>query len=215
MSLFLALLMLCLCLAGCGTGSTSSTSSPAETTPTPVPIQEMPPIPEVELSVDPMVPQKVSFTMADGASFVIETAPQYAPRTVQNFLYLVETGFYNGLTFHRILDGFVAQGGDPKGDGTGGSEKTIPGEFSQNGFEQNTLSHVRGTVSMARTNDVNSASSQFFICYGDVSYLDGGYAGFGTVIEGMEVIDAFLKLERDQNGKPTVPPVIKTAVIVK
>ncbi len=207
-SLLLALCMLCLCLAGCG----SQNDAP---TPSVVPAQNFELRTDIQLSVDSNVAQKVKFTMSDGAAFVIETAPQYAPRTVQNFLYLVETGFYTGLTFHRIIDNFVAQGGDPKGDGTGGSPDTIPGEFAQNGFEKNTLSHTRGVVSMARTDNMNSASSQFFICYGDVSYLDGGYAAFGTVVEGMEVIDSFLELERDQNGKPTVAPVIQTVEILK
>ncbi|MBR5152826.1 MAG: peptidylprolyl isomerase [Clostridia bacterium] len=207
-SLLLALCVLCLCLAGCGTDKNVPT-------PSVVPTQNFDLRTDIQLSVDSNVAQKVKFTMTDGKAFIIETAPQFAPRTVQNFLYLVETGFYNGLTFHRVIDNFVAQGGDPKGDGTGGSSDTIPGEFAQNGFDKNTLSHTRGVVSMARTDNMNSATSQFFICYSDISYLDGGYAGFGTVVEGMDVIDSFLLLERDQNGKPAVPPVIATAEILK
>ena len=155
-------------------------------------------------------PQKVKVTMEDNQTFVIETLPQYAPETVANFLSLVDEGFYNGLTFHRIIDGFMAQGGDPKGNGTGGSDKTIKGEFDANGFEQNTLSHTRGVVSMARSQNMDSASSQFFICYDDATYLDGQYAAFGKVIEGMETVDSFLKTPRDNSDKPVTPIVMKT-----
>ncbi|MEE1014143.1 MAG: peptidylprolyl isomerase [Clostridia bacterium] len=171
--------------------------------------------PEAALSVDPTVPQKVKVTMENGKTFVIETAPQYAPETVKNFLTLVESGFYDGLTFHRIIDGFMAQGGDPKGNGTGGSGKTIKGEFADNGFEQNTLSHTRGVVSMARSNQPDSASSQFFICYADVTYLDGQYAAFGKVIEGMETVDEFLKTPTNSSDKPTTPIVMEKVAIVK
>ncbi|MFR4393960.1 MAG: peptidylprolyl isomerase, partial [Ruminococcus callidus] len=132
---------------------------------------------------------------ADGSSFVITLYPDEAPITCENFEKLVKDGFYDGLKFHRVVDGFMAQGGDPSGDGTGGSSETIKGEFSQNGVENN-LSHTRGVVSMARSNDPDSASSQFFICYGDESFLDGQYAAFGKVTEGMDVVDSFLKVER-------------------
>lgn len=160
-------------------------------------------------------PKKVCVTMEDGGEFIIETAPQYAPETCANFLGLVEEGFYNGLTFHRVIDKFVAQGGDPNGDGTGGSGKNIKGEFLENGFSQNTLSHTRGVVSMARRGgDMDSATSQFFICYDDVTSLDGKYAAFGTVVEGMEVVDEFLKTPRDQNGKPQTPIIIKEMKII-
>ena len=126
-------------------------------------------------------PQKILVTMENGDEFTIETAPQYAPETCSNFIELVESGFYNGLTFHRVIDGFVAQGGDPSGDGTGGSGKPIKGEFAANGFEQNTLSHTRGVISMARRGgDMDSATSQFFICYDDASFLNGNYAAFIT-----------------------------------
>ena len=162
-------------------------------------------------------PQKVLVTMENGNTFTIETAPKYAPETVKNFLTLVESGFYNGLTFHRVIDGFMAQGGDPKGDGTGGSEKTIKGEFSANGFKNNTLSHTRGVISMARSNNPDSASSQFFICYDDASFLDGQYAAFGKVVDGMETVDAFLKIKRvgPEGGTPTEDIVIKTMEIIK
>ena len=111
-----------------------------------------------------------------------------APITVKNFVELAKSGFYDGLTFHRIIKGFMIQGGDPKGDGTGGSDKTIRGEFSKNGVENN-ISHKRGVISMARSQDNNSASSQFFIMHKDGDYLDGSYAAFGHVTDGMDVVD--------------------------
>lgn len=136
-------------------------------------------------------------------SFVITLYPDVAPITCENFEKLVKDGFYNGLKFHRVVEDFMAQGGDPKGDGTGGSTDTIKGEFSQNGVE-NTLSHTRGVVSMARSNDPDSASSQFFICYGDESFLDGQYAAFGKVTEGMDVVDSFVKVERSMGSDGAV-----------
>ncbi len=132
--------------------------------------------------------------------FVITLYPEYAPISCDNFEQLVKEGFYDGLIFHRVIEGFMAQGGDPTGTGMGGSQRTIHGEFSQNGVENN-LSHTRGVVSMARANDPNSASSQFFICYDDsCTFLDGGYAAFGKVTEGMEVVDDFLKVEREMSS---------------
>lgn len=198
-------------LTGCGGKNTAAPAETAKATATATATKT----PEVELSVDPTVPQKVQVTMENGKTFVIETAPQYAPETVKNFLTLVESGFYDGLTFHRIIAGFMAQGGDPKGNGTGGSGKTIKGEFADNGFAQNTLSHTRGVVSMARSNQPNSASSQFFICYEDVTYLDGQYAAFGKVVEGMETVDEFLKTPTNSSDKPTTPIVMEKVAIVK
>ena len=136
-------------------------------------------------------------------SFVITLYPDVAPITCENFEKLVKDGFYDGLKFHRVVEDFMAQGGDPKGDGTGGSTDSIKGEFSQNGVE-NTLSHTRGVVSMARSNDPDSASSQFFICYGDESFLDGQYAAFGKVTEGMDVVDSFVKVERSMGSDGAV-----------
>lgn len=124
----------------------------------------------------------------DYGTITILLDAEAAPETVDNFISLAEDGFYDGLTFHRIWEGFMMQGGDPNGDGTGGSGTTITGEFSANGHE-NSLSHTRGTVSMARANDYNSASSQFFIVQEDSTYLDGEYAAFGYVISGMEIVD--------------------------
>lgn len=132
---------------------------------------------------------KVQFEMENGDKMVFELYPEFAPETVNNFVILTKSGFYDGLTFHRIIKGFMVQGGDPKGDGTGGSKKNIKGEFSSNGFSKNTLSHTRGVISMARSADPNSASSQFFIMDGDQTSLDGDYAAFGKLVSGDETID--------------------------
>lgn len=168
-----------------------------------------------QVTPDPAITQtKVLVTMEDGQTFTIQCYPEYAPQTCANFLKLVSEGFYDGLTFHRVLDDFVAQGGDPKGNGTGGSDQTIPGEFSSNGFTQNTLQHKRGVVAMARSNDPDSASSQFYICYTDLPHLDGDYAAFGEVIDGMQTVDSFLEVERDQNGMPQTPITIKTMELI-
>ena len=131
----------------------------------------------------------------------LELDADVAPVTVTNFVKLVKEGFYDGVTFHRIIEGFMMQGGDPDGDGIGGAEQTIVGEFSANGYENN-LSHRRGTISMARTNDPNSASSQFFIVHEDSTFLDGNYAAFGTVVSGMDVVDAVCENTpvEDNNG---------------
>lgn len=128
-----------------------------------------------------------------------------APITVENFLKLVNEGFYDGLTFHRIISGFMIQGGDPNGNGTGGSGETIKGEFAQNGVENN-IAHTRGTLSMARTNDPNSATSQFFIMHEAAPHLDGGYAAFGRVISGIEVVDAICKATPVLDSNGTVAP---------
>ena len=162
----------------------------------------------------------VSVTMKDGQTFQIELYPEYAPETVENFKKLVKEGFYDGLTFHRVVDGFMAQGGDPQGNGMGGSKEAVRGEFAANGYAQNTLSHTRGVISMARSQNPNSASSQFFICYGDASFLDGQYAAFGKVVEGMDVVDSFLKVERKLNSMgeaavPVTPIVMEKVVLVE
>ncbi len=162
--------------------------------------------------------EKIKVTMENGGEFVIELCPEQAPITCENFLKLVKSGFYNGLTFHRVIDGFMAQGGDPEGTGCGGSDENIKGEFAMNGVV-NTLSHTRGVISMARSQNPNSASSQFFICYGDCTFLDGQYAAFGKVIEGMEVVDDFLKIDRrmsfgGERSTPVEPIVMKTVEVI-
>ena len=157
---------------------------------------------------------------AYSGEFIITLYPEYAPITCENFEKLVSEGFYDGLTFHRVVEGFMAQGGDPQGTGMGGSENTIKGEFASNGVENN-LSHKRGIVSMARSQMPESASSQFFICYDDsCSFLDGNYAAFGEVTDGMEVVDNFLKVPRSLGGdgdisSPNSPITIKTAVMIE
>lgn len=134
----------------------------------------------------------VEMEVRDFGTIELELDPNVAPITVENFVSLVNKGFYNGLTFHRIIQGFMIQGGDPLGNGTGGSGKTIRGEFENNGVH-NSLSHKRGVISMARSNDANSASSQFFIVHQDSPHLDGSYAAFGKVIKGMGVVDKIVE----------------------
>ena len=151
----------------------------------------------------------VEIVMEDGGSIKIQLYEDVAPVTVANFKKLVSEGFYDGLIFHRVISGFMIQGGDPTGTGSGGSSKNIKGEFLSNGFD-NTLSHERGVVSMARSEDYNSASSQFFICHADSAHLDGDYAAFGKVVEGMEVVDAIASAATDSNNRPVVDQVIKT-----
>ena len=148
----------------------------------------------------------------------VELDADTAPISVTNFVNLAKKGFYDGLTFHRIIDGFMIQGGDPSGDGTGGSDETIKGEFSDNGVENN-ISHVRGTISMARSSENDSASSQFFIVQSDSTYLDGQYAGFGTVTSGMDIVDKICKDTpvTDSNGtveKENQPVIEKITVMV-
>lgn len=160
--------------------------------------------------------KKVKVEMEKGGEFVIELMPEFAPETAANFEGLASEGFYDGVVFHRVIDDFMAQGGDPTGTGMGGSGKNIKGEFAQNGFADNTLSHTRGVVSMARSMDPNSASSQFFICYGDCTFLDGQYAAFGKVIEGMETVDSFLEVERrgPEGGSPVEEIKIKKMTVM-
>lgn len=157
---------------------------------------------------------KIKFEMEDGGVFAAELYPEYAPETVQNFADLVDDGFYDGLTFHRIIPGFVAQGGDPLGNGTGGSGSNITGEFAKNGCTSNTLKHEKGVISMARAMDYDSASSQFFICLDKVSYLDGEYAAFGKVVYGMDKVEALADVATDANDKPLTPVVIKKVTII-
>jgi len=145
--------------------------------------------------------ETVVIKVKDYGSIKLVLDEKQAPKTVENFAKLVDEGFYNGLTFHRIISGFMIQGGDPNGDGIGGSEKTIKGEFSANNVN-NTISHERGVISMARAQDYDSGSSQFFICHQDSVFLDGQYAAFGHVTEGMEVVDAICRdvPTEDSNG---------------
>ena len=140
----------------------------------------------------------------DYGTITVELDGDAAPITVQNFMDLANDGFYDGLTFHRIIAGFMMQGGDPNGNGTGGSENTIKGEFSANGVE-NSLSHTRGAISMARSQAYDSASSEFFICHADSTFLDGQYACFGYVTDGMDVVDAVCEAAQPTDDNGTIP----------
>jgi peptidyl-prolyl cis-trans isomerase B (cyclophilin B) len=159
----------------------------------------------------------VKIKVKDYGTISVELDADVAPITVTNFVDLAKDGFYDGLTFHRIISGFMIQGGDPLGNGTGGSDKTIKGEFSENGVE-NSISHVRGTISMARSQDYDSASSQFFIMHKDNPGLDGQYAAFGTVTKGMEVVDKICEDTQveDENGTVAAEnqPVIKSIKVI-
>lgn len=150
--------------------------------------------------------------MKNGKSVRIALDSGAAPKTAANFEKLVREGFYDGLTFHRVIPGFMIQGGDPLGNGMGGSEETIAGEFRSNGWN-NPLKHTRGVISMARAYDPNSASSQFFIMHADAPHLDGSYAAFGRVVEGMEVVDEIAAVATDRRDKPLVPVVIERMYI--
>ena len=150
-----------------------------------------------------------TITMKDGGVMKLELYPDVAPNTVRNFISLANSGFYDGLTFHRIIAGFMIQGGDPDGNGMGGPGYSIKGEFSGNGFENNLL-HKRGVISMARAMDPDSAGSQFFIMHVDYPYLDGQYAAFGMMTEGFTVLDKIATTKTDRNDAPLTPVVIDT-----
>ena len=150
----------------------------------------------------------VIMELENGGVVKIELYPAYAPKTVANFEKLVSEGFYDGLTFHRVIAGFMIQGGDPLGNGMGGSDERIYGEFAINGYPQNTLHHDRGVISLARSSNPNSASSQFFIMHADGHFLDGQYAAFGKVVEGMEEVDRIASVRTDFRDKPLAPVVI-------
>ena len=155
----------------------------------------------------------VTIEMEDGGRIVAELYPEIAPNTVANFVNLVESGFYNGLIFHRVIPGFMIQGGDPQGTGMGGPGYSIKGEFARNGFRQNNLKHTRGVLSMARSMMPNSAGSQFFIMHANAPHLDGDYAGFGKVTEGMEVVDAIAQTPTGFQDRPVREQRIKAATV--
>ena len=155
----------------------------------------------------------VTITMADGAVMTGELYPEKAPNTVNNFISLINKGFYNGIIFHRVIPGFMIQGGDPMGEGFGGPGYSIKGEFKMNGFINN-LKHTRGVLSMARSMAPNSAGSQFFIMHENAPHLDGQYASFGRVIEGMEVVDRIARTPRNMmNDKPRKEQKMKTVTV--
>ncbi|WP_339214563.1 peptidylprolyl isomerase [Solibacillus sp. FSL W8-0372] len=191
---FMAILMLG--LAACGTETTDNTEQGSAEDYT------------AAITENPIV----TITMENDEKIVIELEPKTAPNTVANFISLVEEGFYDGLIFHRVIPGFMVQGGDPDGTGMGGPDYSIKGEFSSNGFE-NTLTHERGVLSMARTQQPDSAGSQFFIMVEAATHLDGDYASFGKVIEGMEVVDKIVAVERDGSDKPKEDQIMKTVEV--
>ena len=169
-----------------------------------------------DLGTDPI---KVEMKVKNFGTMTLELYPDVAPITVANFVELANSGFYDGLTFHRIYSGFMIQGGDPAGNGTGGSENEIKGEFASNGVNNN-LSHTRGVISMARATDPDSASSQFFIVHADSTFLDGQYAAFGKLVDGYDVLDAIASVEVKQQAfsnevsSPVEPPVIESVRVV-
>ena len=226
MALFLVMVVVAFALMACGSSykvagtkesDESAASSSADTTP------------EVQ-DVSPQLGSKVyegnellsgvhhaEIDIKDYGTIAVELDADTAPQSVSNFVALAKSGFYDGLGFHRIIDGFMMQGGDPEGTGMGGSDDTITGEFAENGIENN-ISHVRGVISMARSLTYNSASSQFFIVHEDSTFLDGQYAGFGTVTSGMEIVDDICKNVPVQDDNGTVleadRPIISTIRIL-
>lgn len=154
----------------------------------------------------------VTIEMESGDIMKAELYPEIAPNTVNNFISLVKSGFYDGVIFHRVIPGFMIQGGDPKGTGVGGPGYSIKGEFTSNGFK-NDLKHSRGVLSMARTMAPNSAGSQFFVMHEDSPHLDGQYAAFGKLIEGEEVVDKICAVRTDYNDKPRIPQVMKKVTV--
>ena len=200
------MMVMVLTMAGCGGSSEEAPAEePAETEQAEEPAAE------------PIGIHHAEIVIKDFGTVKVELDGDTAPITVQNFMDLANEGFYDGLTFHRIMEGFMIQGGDPNGDGTGGSEKTIKGEFSANGVN-NDISHKKGVISMARAQDPDSASSQFFIVQEDSEFLDGQYAAFGHVTEGMEFVDIIAKEAKTIDDNGTIPkeeqPVIETIKII-
>lgn len=194
-------------LTGCGTKNNTSNAGSSTSTETTL----------VEETLDATKTYMATIDIKDYGKIIVKLDPESAPITVANFVSLADSGFYDGLTFHRIIADFMIQGGDPNGNGTGGSDKEIVGEFTENGHN-NQLSHTRGAISMARASAYDSASSQFFIVHKDSTYLDGQYAVFGYVTEGMDVVDAICKDAQPLDGNGTIDssqqPVINTIKIV-
>jgi peptidyl-prolyl cis-trans isomerase B (cyclophilin B) len=207
-------------IAGCGGGSKTSTntnntsgSNASNATATPTPEATKAPKPDKLLGSDKH--PVVTVEMDNGKTFKVELYPEIAPNTVNNFVSLVQKGFYDGTIFHRIIPGFMIQGGDPEGTGMGGPGYAIKGEFTSNGF-QNDLLHTRGVISMARSGDPDSGGSQFFVMVADAVSLDGDYAAFGEVIEGMETVDEIVNQKTDPAGEgstPVKPMAIKKATV--
>ena len=204
----LTMLSLVAVLVGCGQNSSSTTTTPDtsnETTSTEV---------ETATEVVPIATTPVAtIVVKDYGTIQLELYPEMAPNTVNNFITLANEGFYDGLIFHRVIDVFMIQGGDPEGIGIGGPGYSIAGEFANNGYTQNTLSHEKGVISMARAQNPDSAGSQFFITSEDSTFLDKDYAAFGKVISGLDVVDAIQKTETDRNDKPVDDVVIESITV--
>ncbi|QYR22872.1 peptidylprolyl isomerase [Paenibacillus sp. sptzw28] len=197
--LLVSIISLLVVLSGCGAKGTPNTPKPADSGKT------------SGATASTKNPD-VTIEMEDGKTIEIELYPEIAPNTVNNFISLVKKGFYEGLIFHRVIPGFMIQGGDPDGTGAGGPGYSIKGEFTSNGF-QNFLLHQRGVISMARSSDLNSAGSQFFIMVADAPSLDGEYAAFGKVIKGMDTVDAIVSVPRGAQDRPTNPPKMKKVTV--
>jgi len=202
--LMMAVLMCALMLCSCRLAA-DEPAAPAEPTAEPAASIET-------AALDENATYYAEIDIADHGVITVALYGNDAPISVANFVKLANEGFYNGLTFHRIISGFMMQGGDPNGNGTGGSGENIKGEFSANGVD-NALSHTRGAISMARAMNYDSASSQFFIMHKDAPHLDGGYAAFGKVVDGMDAVDEIADTEVDWNDKPTTPQVMKRVYI--
>lgn len=192
-SLMLLVFLLTLLLAACGSSSDEAVEENSDTENEQTETSGYP----SDVKENPIV----TITMENDEQITIELYPKTAPNTVASFISLVEDGFYDGLIFHRVIPGFMIQGGDPEGNGTGNPGYSIAGEFSSNGFE-NTLTHEPGVLSMARSQSPDSAGSQFFIMTENSEHLDGDYAGFGKVTQGMETVDKIVSVERDGSDKP-------------
>ena len=206
------LLALTLCFAFLAFAACTPAAKPSD--PTPAPAEEPTAAPTENNEGDKyMNTVHATITMEDGGVIELELYPDLAPQSVRNFCYLARQGFYDGVIFHRVISGFMIQGGDPLGNGTGGPGYCIKGEFAANGFE-NDLKHTRGVISWARrTKPYDSAGSQFFIMHVDYPSLDGQYAAFGRVTSGMEVVDRIASVATDANNKPLEPVVIRTITI--
>ena len=195
--LFVSIFAVCFVLAACGEETTEEAASTFDNPNYPADVSDNP---------------VATITMEDGQQIVIELEPKIAANTVANFIALAQDGFYDGLIFHRVISGFMIQGGDPDGNGTGGPDYSIAGEFTSNGFD-NTLSHERGVISMARSQHPDSAGSQFFIMHENAPHLDGEYAAFGRVTEGLDVVDAVAAVETEGSDKPKKDQVMKSITV--
>lgn len=211
MPILFVMMGLLLALTACGQNdkgtenSSNSAAAPEAEPPKETEVKENVPDPNASHPI-------VTIEMDSGKTIKLELYPEVAPNTVNNFISLVKKGFYDGTGFHRVIPGFMIQGGDPDGNGTGGPGYAIAGEFASNGF-QNDLKHTKGVLSMARAQDPNSAGSQFFIMVAEATSLDGEYASFGKVIEGMETAEEIVNLERDQMDMPLEIPVMKKVTV--